>query len=135
MIAQVVYDTLHGKSEKVASKFNFEVSNCKNAILFADVVIFICPTYGDEELPHMMEDYLLSINSNPRYFVVCELGNYYGYDDFTFGAKKIIESYLINIGWKKFFKGLSLDSIPTIDWQIFFKWKEELEYALQNNIE
>lgn len=132
MNIQLIYDSPHGKTKFVSSKFNCECVSAKNAVIWADIVLFLCPTYGDEELPHEMEDFLLSLKIRNKSYVVCELGNYYGYDDFTFGAKKIIEEHLNSLGWDKFYNGISLDSLPKIDWDCFFKWKKGLDHALQN---
>ena len=127
MKMQVIYDSNHGCTKKVASKFTCDVKHVKEAIIWADVVLFLCPTYGDEELPHDMEDFLLSMTEKNRKYVVCELGNYYGYDDFQFGASTIIEGCLNNLGWQKFYSSYSMDSLPTIDWEPFLKWKKSLE--------
>ena len=123
---KVIFASKHGHSKKVAETF----INCYNVNelpdLDADLFIFICPTYGDEELPLEMEDFLEGLVLKNKEFTVCELGNYYGYDDFEFGASKIIKDYLKNLGWKEFFPSLSLDSLPSIDWEVFYKWKEDL---------
>ena len=129
---QIVYDSVHGKTKQVALKFPDASSITQIDKLWADVILFLCPTYGDEELPHNMETFLISLTDTKMY-VICELGNYYGYEDFGFGAKKIIETVLNQKGWTKFHKGLSLDSFPTIDWNTFNKWRKSLEHALQNN--
>ena len=132
MKIQVVYDSNHGKSKTVAQKFNFDVKHVNDFELWADIVLFICPTYGDEELPSNMEKFLINLKTENKLYVICELGNYYGYDDFEFGAKKIIEQSLNKLNWKKFHNGLSLDSMPNIDWNVFDVWKEGLENVLRN---
>lgn len=132
MKIKIIYDSMHGKTKTVAMKFSCEIQHVKSAKIDADVVLFICPTYGDEELPHDMEDFLLNLKPEKRYYVVCETGNYYGYDDFRFGASKIIEGHLNNLGWEKFYPSFSLDSLPTIDWEPFEEWKKGLQNALQN---
>jgi flavodoxin len=133
MNMQIIYDSVHGRTKTVASKFAHKVQNVHDAKIDSDVVLFICPTYGDEELPHDMEDFLLSLAPDSRHYVVCETGNYYGYDDFQFGASKIIEGHLNHLGWKKFYPSYSLDALPTIDWEPFDEWKRGLENALQNH--
>ena len=68
-----------------------------------------------------------------RQYVICELGNYYGYDDFQFGAMKIIKKHLESLGWEEAFPGVSLDSLPVIDWDVFNQWKENLDNAIQKD--
>lgn len=130
MEAQVIYDSNHGKSKIIAHKFDYEVSHVNNAKLWADLIIFICPTYGDEELPADMEKFLINLKLTNKLYVICELGNYYGYEEFEFGAKKIIENCLKTLLWKEFFPSLSLDSLPIIDWNTFYTWKGKLEHVI-----
>ena len=61
MSIQLIYDSPHGKTKFVSSKFNCECFSAEDAVIWADIVLFLCPTYGDEELPHEMEDLLLSL--------------------------------------------------------------------------
>lgn len=133
MTIQIVYDSNHGKTKSVVNQFVFVKNKADEDFkIWADIVLFMCPTYGDEELPHAMEDFLTNLTVENKSYVICELGNYYGYDDFEFGSKKIIEYNLKNLKWTKFYKGLSLDSMPNVDWKTFNKWKEGLENALQD---
>ena len=37
-----------------------------------------------------------------------------------------LKKYFENLGFKEFFPMLSLDSIPRIDWDNFYKWKSDL---------
>lgn len=127
---QVIYDSNHGRTKLIAQKFMCEVTHVTESQIWADVVVFICPTYGDEELPHAMEDFLTNIQIESKNYVVCETGNYYGYDDFQFGASRIIEGYLNGLGWKKFYPSFSVDALPTIDWEPFDIWKRGLENEL-----
>lgn len=132
MNVQVIYASNHGKTKQVADKFT-QAENAENCTsLHGDVVIFLCPTYGDEELPFAMEDFLIKHTNRNKQYVICELGNYYGYDDFQFGARSIIEKILIQRGWLCFYKNLSLDSMPQIDWNVFYKWKEGLDDVLRS---
>jgi flavodoxin len=128
---KTIYASEHGRSKKVAQQFDNFHNAKEMPMLDEDIILFICPTYGDEELHPAMENFLISITEKKSY-VICELGNYYGYDDFSFGAKKIIESHLKQLGWSEFFPSLSLDSMPSIDWKTFNIWKDKLENALQN---
>lgn len=129
---QVLYDSKHGHTRKVAELFPCSHHVKKSVILNEKITLFICPTYGDEELPLDMEKYLCELTETNRFYVICELGNYYGYDDFEFGAIKIIEYHLKKLGWNKFYPSFSFDSLPIMDWEPFLKWKERLENAIQN---
>lgn len=129
---KIIYASKHGHSKKVAERFEKCYDVKSNPSLDEDIILFICPTYGDEELSPDMESFIISITESNKMFVICELGNYYGYDDFSFGAKKIIKHSLEELNWVEFFPSLSLDSMPLIDWSTFESWKKELENALQN---
>lgn len=130
---QVLYDSKHGHSKKVALAIsNLAQQVSKQTKICADIVVFVCPTYGDEELPHNMEDFLQALEVKDKKYVICELGNYYGFENFEFGAAKIIEWELNRRGWKKFFPSFSLDSLPEIDWEPWEKWKKELQDVLSN---
>lgn len=130
---KTIYASKHGRSKKVAQRFDNNHNAETYPALDEDVILFVCPTYGDEELPPAMEQFLMSIKEQDKQYVICELGNYYGYDDFRFGALKIIDAHLKNLGWREFFPALSLDSMPYIDWDTFNRWKEELDHALQRH--
>jgi flavodoxin len=123
-----LYASIHGHTKKVAECLPnpIEVRNAAEISGF-DLFVFVCPTYGDEELPLLMEDFLLNIKSSPKDFVVCELGNLFGYEDFRFGPRKIISRFLKDRGWNEVFHGLSLDSLPRINWPIFENWKRDFE--------
>lgn len=129
---KTIYASKHGHSKKVANMFVDCHDATSNPTLDSEIILFVCPTYGDEELHPAMEKFLISITEKTKKYVICELGNYYGYEDFSFGARKIIESHLKKLGWTEFFPSLSLDSMPSIDWQTFNDWKAGLDNAVQN---
>ncbi len=131
---KIIYSSRHGHSRNVAQKFGKCYDVATNPTIDDEIILFICPTYGDQELPEDMENFIYSTSETNRSYVICELGNYYGYDDYNFGALKIIESRLTELKWSKFFKSLSLDSMPSINWNVFNCWKNGLDYAISNNI-
>jgi flavodoxin len=98
------------------------------------LVIIVTSNYGDEELPLPMEQFLLKIKEKNKFFTIIELGNYYGYDEYNFGAQKIIKNYLQSLDLQEFFPSLSLDSFPKMDIGLFLSWKEKLEHYVQNNL-
>jgi flavodoxin len=127
MKIQIIYCSVKNKTTLVANYFDNALNIKVNPIIDCDLLIILCPTYGDEELPLEMEDYLLNIKiNNLKYFTICELGNYYGYEDFTFGAGIILKKYFEELGFEEFYYMLSLDSIPKIDWNCFERWKSKL---------
>lgn len=138
MIA-VLYCTKSGHTKKIVDKvaqyFNFKYSllNVKeNPCLDGyDLIIIFCPTYGDEELPLEMEDYLVSVNFNKNY-AVCELGNYFGFDDFEYGASHIIKSILDLKKCKEVLKSFSLDSFPKIEYNGFEEWCQGINQHVVN---
>lgn len=89
-----------------------------------DHVIFLIATYGDQELQDDFEKFLISIKAdlNGKKFSICEIGNYYGYEDFSTGAGNIVESYLIERGAKKYLTTTSIDTLPLIDWRQVDQW-------------
>lgn len=122
----VLYWSKGKKSSLVAKQFGIPVlSVAENPDLEKyENIIIVCPTYGDEELPFEMEDFLLNISATKKTFVVCELGNFFGHEK-EFGAAKIIRFELEKRKWKCI-DTLSLDSVPEIDWRSLEKWKKKL---------
>lgn len=98
-----------------------------------DMVLIIAPTYGDQELQDTMEEFLLSLNAEKTSvkYIICEIGNYYGYDDYTFGSGQIIDKYLKQFGAEKLMDVESIDSLPQIDWNAANKWIDKLNKQFQ----
>lgn len=82
-------------------------------------LIFIVATYGDQELHDNYEDFILNIDhSLPKFnYVVCEIGNYYGYDDFELGAGRIIIKHMENLKGNSLLPLYSIDTLPLLDEQ------------------
>ncbi len=89
-----------------------------------DLLLMVIATYGDQELLDVVEEFVTARTSELRgkRYSVCELGNYYGYDDFEFGAKQIVEFQLHSIGATVFCPGASADSLPKLDWRAIKAW-------------
>lgn len=68
---------------------------------------------GDEELPQPMEDYLFNLKQFNKKYLVCELGNYFGFENYC-GSKKVACQILDSLGWIKISE-VSLDSLPKLD--------------------
>lgn len=134
MKTAIIYYSKSGRTKKVANKFNLDKFRIPKEIPNEDydLYIFLCPTYGDEELPLPMEDFLINLKLKNKKYCVCELGNYYGYDDYEFGAYKLIKFMLNKLNWQEFYNPLSLDSMPNINWKSFDCWITNLNIKINN---
>lgn len=127
-VACCVYVSPHGHTRKVARTLplpRYDLKDGMPNIGMFDLVIILCPTYGDGELPIEMEDFVEDV-PGIKDFLVCELGNYYGFEDQTFGVSEIIRNRLAAKGWIEVGESLSLDSLPRIDWDAWNPWKSRL---------
>lgn len=128
MFEAVLYYSKGGNSLKVAEFFNLPLLNVINNPNLENYnnYIIVCPTYGDEELPFEMEDFLINLKVQNKKYAVCELGNRFGHEgEEGFGAALIIEHVLTELNWLKISR-ISLDSVPDVDWEILRKWTEIL---------
>lgn len=146
MNAALLYGSSHGRTRKVVNESLerlaikpdvFDVKECPNTQQISDheLLIFFSPTYGDEELQPDMEDFLryFSLDLSGKQFVICELGNYYGYEDFSFGAMPILRRRLLELGALEFCTPLSLDTMPRVSWEQLHRWIEYVNSCLNNH--
>ncbi len=140
----VLYASKSGSTRRVVKRLAQQVSfsfDCFDVRTVTDpsvlaqygVFLFFSPTYGNEELPHDMERFLLQFRidmANKRY-AICELGNYYGYDR-DFGAMKIIRYHLERLHGRELIGPLSMDSLPRKDWNALGTWCARLSATLCN---
>lgn len=95
-----------------------------------DIVIFVIPNTGDEEIVQPMENYLLGLTGTcPKQYAVCELGNYFGFENYC-GCKKVAFKILDTFNWT-LFSDVSLDSLPKLDEAGLEKWLVELDYSIK----
>lgn len=127
MFDAVLYYSKGGNSLKVAKYFELPLLNVINNPNLENYNSFVvvCPTYGDEELPFEMEDFLINLKVKNKKYAICELGNRFGHEENGFGAAIIIEYVLDDLDWKKISR-LSLDSVPDVDWKVLEEWIEKL---------
>jgi flavodoxin len=94
--------------------------------------IFLTPTVGNEELSEPFEALFDQrwIDFSDAFYTICELGNYYGFELFEYGAAKILHQLIAASGGKEFYHTLSLDTLPVIDWERFNAWAEGLRASL-----
>lgn len=103
-----------------------------SAVTSFDMVFFLTATYGDQELNDAVEEFVLRMDTDLSKvkYLVCEVGNYYGYDDYTFGSGMIIERFLDGRKAKRVMKTNSVDSLPRIDWKQVDAWIELLNQKI-----
>lgn len=126
MFDVVLYYSKGGKSLEVAKSFGLPIENVSNNpdLEKYSGVLIVCPTYGDEEVPLEMEDYLINLKTKNKKYAICELGNLFGHES-EFGPLKIIEHELNKRNWQKI-NSISLDSVPDVDWESLKIWTKKL---------
>jgi flavodoxin len=137
MKTALLYGTTHGRTRKVVEESLrrlsvkpevFDVKTLPAGEQFAvyDLLLFFSPTYGDGELQPDMEEFIrrFSLDLTGKYFVICELGGYIGYETFSFGAADILSRFLIKQGARELCPPLSLDSLPRVHWPHLYHWIE-----------
>lgn len=147
MRTAIIYGSSHGKTAKVVAEVvqylntHVDVYNTKefknpDVLRAYDLLLFFSPTYGDEELQEDMESFLRRFEQDlsGRYFAICELGSYYGYDDFSFGAMRIIRRHLLKLNGQELCEPLSLDSFPRINWRHLLDWVDYLNGKLNERV-
>jgi len=90
--------------------------------------IFMTPTVGNEELSEPFEALFdqVWVDFSGTFYAICELGNYYGFELFEYGAAKILHQLVRASGGQEFYPTLSLDTLPLIDWDRFNAWAQGL---------
>jgi len=145
--AAILYASSHGRTKKVLAEvvghllirpdlFDVKEGVDQQRLAEYDLLAFFSPTYGDEELQQDMEDFLerFTLDLTGKQFVICELGNYYGYDDFSFGPMRIIRQRLIELHGTELCEPLSLDSFPRTAWAQLLHWVEHLNGRLKRHV-
>lgn len=85
-----------------------------------DPIIIVVGNTGDEELPQPMENYLCGLTVTSKNYHICELGNYFGFENYK-GCKKVAISLLTVLGWRKI-SDVSIDSLPALDTESLEEW-------------
>jgi flavodoxin len=143
----LLYGSSHGRTRKAVNEslerlaikpdvFNVKDEPLKGNLSDYDLLMFFCPTYGDEELQPDMEKFItnFSLDLTGKRFVICELGNYYGYEDFSFGAMPILKRHLIGLSAEELCSPLSLDAMPRVEWGQLHRWIEYVNGNLNNHV-
>lgn len=90
-----------------------------------DVVVFVTANAGDEELPPPMENFLSSITLTGKSYLVVEIGNYFGLNNY-FGCRRVVIGLLDKLGWT-FLGDLAVDSVPQLDEAALAAWVDEVQ--------
>lgn len=140
MKALLVYGSTWGNTAKVVQRvpallsFPVNIVNVRTLTddgLFRnyDLLLFFVSTAGDQELQQDMEQFLTKrrpdLHGKP--YAVCELGNYFGYDDFDFGAERILSHFLRKGGGRELIPPFCMDSFPNKDWSNLARWCDLLD--------
>ena len=146
MPTAILYTSRHGRTRQVVATVAERLSPPPKVINLTEPATarpwaehdrfqIFCPTYGDEELEPSMEECLVRHGDDLAGcdFAVCELGNYYGYDDFSFGALHILRRHLLTRGGRELCSPLSLDSLPRLDWPQLDRWIDHVKTALKSH--
>jgi flavodoxin len=144
MKALIIYGSTRGNTRLVAARmpgnlhFDVDVRDVaslqdSNVLRQYDLLLFLASTWGDAELQIDMEHFFARqrVDLCGKHFAICELGNYYGYDDFEFGALRIMQHQLEQWGGREFAEPFCMDSLPRKDWDGFARWCEMLNRAVE----
>lgn len=96
-----------------------------------DLVIVVVSNTGDEELSQPMEDYLFNLRLEGKRYFVCELGNYFGFENYS-GCKKVAFKLLDELGWDRL-GDVSIDSLPTLDTVKLNEWLEKEAHVISQS--
>jgi len=144
MKALIIYGSTRGNTRLVATRmpsnlhFDADVRNVtsledSSVLRRYDLLLFLASTWGDGELQVDMEQFFVRqhIDLAGKHYAICELGNYYGYDDFEFGALRVMQHQLQQWGGREFIEPLCMDSLPRKDWAGFARWCNLLNRAVE----
>ena len=139
-----IFGSSRGNTKLVASRladyvdFPFSVFDASQIVepLFFNQYssyLFFASTWGDGELQEDMESLFMRLNPDltGKFYGICELGNYYGYDDFEFGALRIMSHFLTLSGGIELIEPFCMDSLPRKDWEGFERWCVKLVDAVR----
>src|SRR5688572_2560252 len=115
MKALIIYGSTWGNTKTVVHRlpallsFSFDIVDVKtlndvDVFRNYDLLMFFASTAGDQELQVDMEHFLsrVTVRLHGKPYVICELGNYFGYADFEFGAERILRHALQEWGGTEF---------------------------------
>jgi hypothetical protein len=90
-------------------------------------LIIVTSNLGDEEVPEELERFLVKRGREVRNWTIVEIGNYYGFDDFNFGAGNRIAMHFRGLQTpRQVLTGVGIDSLPFIDFRTLDCWCSEI---------
>jgi hypothetical protein len=90
-------------------------------------LIIVTSNLGDEEVPEELERFLVKRANEVRNWTIVEIGNYYGFDDFNFGAGNRIAMHFRGFeSASQILTGVGIDSLPFIDFRTLDSWCSEV---------
>jgi flavodoxin len=88
-------------------------------------LVIVTPNHGDAEVQEDVEKFLVARGREVAQWVVLEIGNYYGFDDWSYGARERIALYMKKQGKpEEALPGGGIDTLPQIDWATLDRWCE-----------
>lgn len=137
----ILYSSKYSNTKKIASYVHkktkipyININTAGKSLFTANDNILICtPTYGCEELQDEMEEFILThmhdINKN---FYIIESGIPYGYERFHFGAKHVIEKYILQNKLGCVLSCVSINTYPKIDYNTLDEWLNYITNTLND---
>lgn len=131
----VLYGTTRGSTGRLAKdmkdylSFPYDIYNVKDVnrldqLADYDFFLFLCPTYGDTEPQEDIENFLLKFDMDMtgKYFAICRIGTYEGYDSFEPSCGRIVRSVMLEHHAFEAVPPISVDSLPGIDMRAVEHW-------------
>jgi hypothetical protein len=86
-------------------------------------LVIVTPNHGDAEVQEDVENFLVARGQEVQQWVVLEIGNYYGFDDWGYGARDRIALFMKKNGkGDEALLGGGIDTLPMIDWATLDRW-------------
>jgi hypothetical protein len=86
-------------------------------------LVIVTPNHGDAEVQEDVENFLVARGREVQRWVVLEIGNYYGFDDWGYGARERIALFMKKNGkGDEALPGAGIDTLPQIDWATLDRW-------------
>jgi hypothetical protein len=86
-------------------------------------LVIVTPNHGDAEVQEDVEKFLVARGHEVQQWVVLEIGNYYGFDDWSYGARERIALFMKRHGKPdEALSGGGIDTLPHVDWATLDRW-------------
>jgi len=115
----------HKIASHVGERVHIELADffSQPGLAIPEGLVIVSPNYGDAEVPEDIEKFLINRSREINKWVVLEIGNYGGFDDWSFGARERIGLCMKKNGLsEEALPGVGLDTLPRIDWGTLDRW-------------